>query len=159
MNFELFYFMTEYSNIEQNDLVPDKEKTKKNAYSTHFEISTTRGRTGFVRRSLPPSYKRKRVSCTVGHYSSLLLQHHPTDGIWCWLHRPLLSRNRARLDVPDLLGILGDGTVAAELAAPSSVQDGHLDPFLLIPVTKPKKSVCVKFKLQDHVCSRVCRWT
>jgi len=30
MNFELFYFMTEYSNIEQNDLVPDKEKTKKN---------------------------------------------------------------------------------------------------------------------------------
>ena len=29
MNFELFYFMTEYSNIEQKDLVPDKEKTKK----------------------------------------------------------------------------------------------------------------------------------
>lgn len=45
-----------------------------------------------------------------------------------------LSCNRASLDVPYLLGILVDGAIAAEFATPSCVQDGHLDPLLLIPV-------------------------
>jgi len=48
--------------------------------------------------------------------------------------RPPGSRNRASFDVPYLLGILGDGAIAAEFATPSCVQDGHLDPLLLIPV-------------------------
>jgi hypothetical protein len=51
------------------------------------------------------------------------------------------SSNRASLDVPYLLSILGNGAVAAELATTGCVQDGHLDPLLLIPVTEPKQSI------------------
>jgi hypothetical protein len=46
---------------------------------------------------------------------------------------PLL-RNWGGLDVPYFLCILGNSTVAAEFATPSCVQNGHLGPFLLIPV-------------------------
>jgi hypothetical protein len=48
--------------------------------------------------------------------------------------QPPRSHDRASLDVPYLLGILGDGPIATEFATPSCVQDGHLGPLLLIPV-------------------------
>jgi len=38
------------------------------------------------------------------------------------------------LQVPDLLGVLLDGAVAAELARPQRIQDGHLGPLLLVQV-------------------------
>jgi hypothetical protein len=48
--------------------------------------------------------------------------------------QPPRSHDRASLDVPYLLGILGDGPITTEFATPSCVQDGHLGPLLLIPV-------------------------
>jgi hypothetical protein len=53
------------------------------------------------------------------------------------LHRHCVfsSWNRASSNAPDFLGILGNGTVAAEFATSSCVQYRHLDPSLLVPVS------------------------
>lgn len=47
--------------------------------------------------------------------------------------------NRAFADAPDVLGVLRDGAVAAELAAPGRAQDGHLQPPRPIPIHAEKR--------------------
>mmetsp|Transcript_6535 Transcript_6535/g.11282 ORF Transcript_6535/g.11282 Transcript_6535/m.11282 type:complete len:214 (+) Transcript_6535:119-760(+) len=58
----------------------------------------------------------------------------------------LLSRVRAlaRLHVPDLLGVLPDGAVAAELPAPGAAQDAHLRPLRLILIRRIHLRLCLQ---------------